>query len=108
MIDADALEDAVFWLNGRLRSHGGAIALVSAGDDRVEVRFEGMCCGCPYKALTFNGTVRPALEAVPGVSRIEAAGTRISEEAAERLAAYVEGAASGVHYDRRRDQPTTP
>lgn len=86
MIDDHALADAVVWVNGRMRMHGGGIDVVSTGDDgHVCVRFTGMCCGCPWKPLTWFGTVKDALEAVPGVVSVDAAGTRISAEAEARL-----------------------
>ncbi len=96
MIDRSALDDAVTWVNGRLRMHGGGIEIVDitergrpAGErldgGHVVVRFTGMCCGCAWKSLTWFGTVENALLAVPGVSSVEAAGTRISDEAEARL-----------------------
>jgi Fe-S cluster biogenesis protein NfuA len=106
-VDRDELDRAVTWVNGRMRSHAGEIAVVDVDDDgAVEVRFGGMCCGCPYKAVTFEGTVRPALAAVEGVREVRAAGTRISDEAAARLAHYLGGDAprgdsiSHIGYDR--------
>lgn len=103
-VDRDVLERAVTWVNGRMRSHAGEITVVDVSDDgAVEVRFGGMCCGCPYKAVTFEGTVRPALAAVPGVRVVRAAGTRISDEAAARLARYAGGdSISHFSYDRHR------
>lgn len=91
VIDRRALDGAVVWINGRLRMHGGAIELVAADDERghVEVRFTGMCCGCGWKATTWFGTVRPALESVPGVSSVSAPGTRVSEQAADRMMAVL-------------------
>ncbi len=88
MIEPAALADAVVWINGRMRSHGGGIEVVQATEDgAVEVRFIGMCCGCPWKPLTWFGTVEAALRAVPGVVSVAAAGTRISDEAESRLRA---------------------
>ena len=49
-----------------------------------------MCCGCPYKALTWNATVLPAVRAVPGVRHVDAAGVRVSSEALARLRHYTE------------------
>ncbi len=89
--DRHRIDDAVEWANTRLRSHGGFVEVerVDAAGD-VELRFGGMCCGCPYKALTLHGTIRPALLAVDGVRSVDAAGARISVEAAERLARYTD------------------
>gem|GEM_PF-4706247 len=92
MIDTAALDDALRWVNGRLRSHGGAVELVEARDDgAVTVRFAGMCCGCPWKPLTWEGTVRGALGAVEGVTSVTAPGTRISDEAAARMRDVLSG-----------------
>lgn len=84
------LDEAVVRVNTAMRTHGGGIEVVAAGEGcgDVEVRFTGMCCGCPWKALTWTATVEPALRAVPGVRTVSASGVRISEEAADRLAAY--------------------
>lgn len=104
MIDAGALDECGTYLNTRLRSHGGAVELSAAADGSVEVRFGGMCCGCPYKALTFEGTVRPTLERVPGVTAVHAPGTRVSGEASTRLQRYIDDVAIyGVRYDRHRN-----
>lgn len=97
MIEPAALADAVVWVNGRMRSHGGGIELVEATDDgAVEVRFIGMCCGCPWKPLTWFGTVEAALRAVPGVVSVAAAGTRISDEAQSRLRATLTALRQGA------------
>ncbi len=90
MIDEQALDDTVTWVNGRLRMHGGGIEVVSVGPDEpagavVVVRFTGMCTGCSWKTLTWFGTVKDAIESVPGVARVEAPGTRVSAQAEARF-----------------------
>lgn len=101
MIDRAALDDAVTWTNGRLRMHGGGIEVVSVDDGpdddpgggdqgRVSVRFTGMCTACAWKSLTWFGTVKDAIEAVPGVGTVEAPGTRVSEQAEARMRAIID------------------
>ncbi|MFN3258696.1 MAG: NifU family protein [Ilumatobacter sp.] len=93
MIDREALDDAIVWINTRLRNHGGGIELVEVVDDpdgglaagRVTVRFAGMCTGCNWKAMTWFGTVKDALESVPGVGVVEAHGTAVSAAAEARV-----------------------
>ena len=62
--------------------------LIPAVRPLLSVRFTGMCCGCPYKALTWRGTVYPMLSQIEGVTIVDAPGIRISEEAEERLQRY--------------------
>ena len=97
MIDLDVLTDELARVNLRLRAHGGGIELIHvSGAGAVDLRFTGMCSGCPYKALTWNGTVRAILSQVPGVSALAAPGVRISEEAEARLTAYTDSVAVGT------------
>jgi Fe-S cluster biogenesis protein NfuA len=85
-VDLTALEDAVERVCRLMRFHGGAIRLVGVSDDGdVEVRFEGMCQGCPIRPVTLYGTIMPAIAAVPGVSSVRARGVRLSEESALSL-----------------------
>lgn len=94
MIDVDLLTDELARVNLRLRAHGGGIDLIHVSEAGVvDLRFTGMCSGCPYKALTWNGTVRAILSQVPGVSALTAPGVRISEEAEARLIAYTDAVA---------------
>ena len=73
-------------LNVLLRSHAGEIELVDASaDGHVTVRYTGMCAGCDYRPLTMAGTVEPALLDLPGVRRVTATGSRVSEEALARI-----------------------
>jgi Fe-S cluster biogenesis protein NfuA len=95
-----ALEATITWVNGRLMMHGGGVEVVAVepSDEGavVEVRFTGMCTACAWKTLTWFGTVKDAIEAVPGIARVEAAGTRVSEQAASRVRALASGRSSGV------------
>lgn len=89
-VDVARLRDRIRQVCALMRSHAGGVELVdvdSAGV--VELRFTGMCQGCPFRPVTMYGTIVPALLAVPGVSEVRAAGARISEFAAERLQAAV-------------------
>lgn len=90
-VDPAALDDAIVWVNGRLRMHGGGIELVTIDDQTdgavVHVRFTGMCTACAWKTLTWFGTVKDAIEAVPGVVGVQAPGTRVSEQAEARFRA---------------------
>jgi Fe-S cluster biogenesis protein NfuA len=86
-VDESALDERMRELAALMRTHAGGLELESVADDGgVRVRFTGMCCGCTFRPLTLAGTIRPALREVPGVTRVEVAGTRISEEAEQRLA----------------------
>jgi Fe-S cluster biogenesis protein NfuA len=87
MTDRDAVAARVEELSALMRTHAGGLDLESvSAAGTVRVRFTGMCTGCTFRPLTMVGTIRPALEAVEGVTRVEAAGARISAEAEERLA----------------------
>lgn len=87
-VDRTTLEQRIRQVNAVMRSHAGAIELVGADPHGVvEVRFTGMCQGCPFRPLTMHGTIIPALLDVPGVTEVWAAGARISEFAQDRLRA---------------------
>jgi Fe-S cluster biogenesis protein NfuA len=85
-VDIGLLERAVEEINVMMASHAGHLVLSSVSEDgRVELRFDAMCAGCPYRPATMAATIRPRLLAVPGVTDVVAAGTRISEHAARRM-----------------------
>jgi Fe-S cluster biogenesis protein NfuA len=87
-VDRAALAQRIRQVCAVMRSHAGAIELVGVdAAGVVELRFTGMCQGCPFRPLTMHGTIIPALLAVPGVTEVWAAGARISEFAQERLRA---------------------
>lgn len=82
-----AIEQRVRDVSQLLTMHAGGVELEHVDDDgRVRVRFTGMCTGCLYRPVTMAATVRPALLEIDGVSAVEAAGSRVSEEAERRLA----------------------
>jgi Fe-S cluster biogenesis protein NfuA len=83
----ESLATRISDVNALMSAHAGAVELLEVGaDGSVLLRFTGKCSGCELKAVTMAGTVRPALLAVQGVTQVLAAGTRISEEAAQRIA----------------------
>jgi Fe-S cluster biogenesis protein NfuA len=87
-VDRDALRARLRQVCAVMRSHAGAVELVDVDEDGVvELRFTGMCQGCPFRPLTMHGTIIPALMAVAGVTEVRAPGGRISRHAAERLRA---------------------
>lgn len=93
-VDLAALRERVDAVCRLMRAHAGAIELVEvSAAGVVRLRFTGMCAGCQLRPLTMRGTIVPALSSLPGVSAVHADGARISEEAAQRLAHYLEGGA---------------
>lgn len=65
-----------------LASHGGAVEVLDVSSDGlVRLRFDGMCAGCVLKPLTMATVVAPAVLAVPGVTGVDAPGTRMSHAA---------------------------
>lgn len=102
MIDTAELAAAIRDVDTRMKGHAGGIELISAGDDGVvEVRFSGMCQGCFARPTTFEGTIRPRLMRVAGVSEVRANGARLSDEATARLRLLL-GSASADSTARRR------
>jgi Fe-S cluster biogenesis protein NfuA len=91
-VDRALVEQRIGEVNRIMDGHAGAIVLDDISDDgAVRVKFLAMCTACPFRPLTMAGTIRPALLAVPGVTRVEAVGSRISEEAEHRLAKALVG-----------------
>jgi Fe-S cluster biogenesis protein NfuA len=91
-IDRALVEQRIADVNRVMDGHAGAIELAGISESgTIQVKFLAMCTGCPYRPLTMAGTVRPALLAIPGVTRVEATGSRISEEAERRLADALAG-----------------
>jgi Fe-S cluster biogenesis protein NfuA len=88
MVSRREIDQRVRLVSGLLSAHAGGIELEElAPDGSVRVRFVGMCTGCPFKGLTLTATVQPMLREVQGVTRVEAIGVRLSDEAEKRLAA---------------------
>jgi len=85
-VDREALTDQVDAVRRLMHTHAGGIEVEAVGDDGVvDIRFTGMCQGCPFRPVTLLGTIGPALRRVPGVTDVRAPGARVSEEAAERM-----------------------
>ena len=73
-----------------MSAHAGAVELIDLSPrGEVRLRFTGMCAGCPYRPLTMEGTIRPALASVPGVTAVDADGARVSDEALARMRRYL-------------------
>lgn len=87
-IDPTLLAETIASLSRLIRAHAGGLELVALDDDAgiVTVRFTGMCVGCELRAVTAEGSVRPALLAIAGVKEVRVAGLRISDEAQARMA----------------------
>lgn len=85
-VDQAALNARVAQVSAVMRSHAGGVELVGVSPDgEVELRFTGMCQGCPFRPLTMHATIVPGLSSVPGVTAVRAPGARISEHAVQRL-----------------------
>jgi Fe-S cluster biogenesis protein NfuA len=93
-VDEQQLRARVARVCAVMSAHAGAIELLGV-DARGEVlvRFTGMCTGCAFRPLTMEGTIRPALMDVSGVTAVHADGARISEEALARMRHYMDAAA---------------
>lgn len=68
-----------------LAMHGGGLELVEitpAGE--IRLAFEGACCGCSLKAVTYALGIRQKLLLVAGVSEVTVEGVRLSRAALER------------------------
>jgi len=77
-------------LQNVLAVHAGGIELVEVtSDGTVRLRYTGMCTGCLARPLTTATIVRPFLLALEGINAVEIEGSRISEEAEERLASLL-------------------
>jgi Fe-S cluster biogenesis protein NfuA len=88
MMDQRPVERRVSEVSRLLGAHAGGIELERLDEQgRVGIRFTGMCTGCLFRPVTLATTIRPALLEVDGVTGVEAAGVRVSEHAARRLAA---------------------
>jgi Fe-S cluster biogenesis protein NfuA len=89
-VDRELLAERIEQVCRVMGAHAGAIELLDVSPaGGVRVRFTGMCTGCLFRPLTMMGTIEPALLQVPGVTSVEAAGARISAEAAERMRRYM-------------------
>jgi Fe-S cluster biogenesis protein NfuA len=85
--DAAGVDDRIDELSHILECHAGGLELGGVDEGgAVNVRFTGMCTGCPLRPVTLAGLVKPALLAVPGVTEVTADGGRMSAEAEARMA----------------------
>jgi Fe-S cluster biogenesis protein NfuA len=90
--DLEALAAAVMavietQIRPMLAIHGGGIELIEitpAGE--IRLAFEGACCGCALKSVTYALGVRQKLMPIPGVSDVTVDGVRVSRFALERAA----------------------
>lgn len=81
------LDERVREINRALGAHAGGIEVAAVADASVTIRYTGMCTGCPFRPVTTAATVRPALLDLPEISSVSVEGSRISQEAEERLGA---------------------
>ena len=68
-----------------LAVHGGGVRLIDvtpAGE--IRLAFEGACCGCPLKSVTYALGIRQKLAPIPGVTEVTVDGVRISRAALDR------------------------
>lgn len=84
----EAVQVRVEALDSLLRSHAGGLELQSIDPGGVvRVRFTGMCVGCELRPVTASRVVEPVLRAISGVTAVEIAGGRVSEQAQAALEA---------------------
>ena len=91
-----AVENALESVRPALRAHAGDVEIVSLDRGSVQLRFLGMCRGCPLRPVTTASTLRPALMAVSGVKEVSVEGSRVSAEAEDRLARALGSRGSGT------------
>ncbi len=73
-------------LSAVLAYHGGGVVLEGVSPaGKVRLSFTGMCSHCSLRPVTMAAILRPALESLDGVTAVEIAGLKISEEAEQRL-----------------------
>ena len=84
------VDDRIAMINHLLAQHAGGIELSEIDSQgRVTVKFVGMCIGCLYRPITMSATIRPALMEIDGVTDVVAIGSRIDEDARQRLEADI-------------------
>ncbi len=68
----EKVKDTIETLRDALQSHGGDVELVATDDDnRVKVRLQGACQGCPGAQMTMRlGIERILRERVPEVKEV--------------------------------------
>lgn len=89
-VGIEPIVDRVNMINNLLAQHAGGIELADIDDEgRIKLKFTGMCTGCLYRPITMSATIRPALMEIDGVSEVEAPGSRIDEDARQKLEADI-------------------
>jgi len=69
-----------------LKIHGGEIRLIEVTDTgQARLAFEGACCGCMFKSVTYALGVRQKLLQHPAVKEVHMEGVRLSEAALRRI-----------------------
>lgn len=92
-VNREALDQALERLNRAIGAAcAGGIGLEEVSDDgAVRVQLQGMCRGCSCRGVTVGATLRPIIESVPGVTRLDVPNSGISRFAEARIAAAFEG-----------------
>lgn len=87
-VDRAALDRALARLNAGMTSGcTGGVELEDISDDgTVRLRLLGMCSGCSCRTLTIGTTIRPEIESVSGVTRLDVPNSGMSRYAEERIA----------------------
>ena len=68
-----------------LAMHGGGLELVEISQTgEIRLAFEGACCGCSLKAVTYALGIRQKLMLVAGVTEVTVEGVRLSRAALDR------------------------
>ena len=91
-INLEQVHQTVSSLSRLIRAHAGGLELVSVDDLNgvVTVRYTGMCVGCELRPVTTEGSVRPALMEIDGVTEVRVTGMGVSREAEARIARDLE------------------
>jgi len=67
----EKVRDIIEAIRPNLQGHGGDIELISAENNRVKVRLQGACSGCPGAKMTLKmGVERLLKEKVPEVKEV--------------------------------------
>lgn len=80
--------EVVQGLKPYVQSHGGTVEVVSVRNGVVDVEFRAACRFCEMKAVTFGGTLRPALLEVEGVTGVTCRAVDLSPERLDRIAEF--------------------
>lgn len=69
---------------------------ITGDEGCVQISLLGMCASCSYRALNMGVTLRPAIEAVDGVTRLTEWNSGMSHYADERIARAFAGKCSRI------------